>query len=131
MSAQYDITSNFLIKSSYRPIHAGDDYDHSFTVERAGLPLDLTGAKVWFTVKKDVADTDDEALLQYSSDAVTELEVTAPVQGKFVIHLKAADTAEMEGIWPYDIKAKLNTTKIVRISRGVIEFLANITQASS
>jgi hypothetical protein len=129
MSAHYDITSDFLMRSNYRPIHAGDDYDHSFTVLRAGLALDLTGAKLWFTVKKDANDADSEAKLQYVSTEITEIEITVPAEGKFVIHLKDTDTQDMEGTWLYDVKALLNTGKILRVARGVIEFLPNITQA--
>jgi hypothetical protein len=129
MSARYDITEAFLVKSNYRPIHAGDDYDHSFTVERAGAALDLGGAKIWFTVKKDTNDADSEAKLQYVSTDVTEIEITDGPNGKFVIHLKDTDTHDMEGTWNYDIKSLLNTGKILRIARGVIQFLPNITQA--
>jgi hypothetical protein len=128
MSAQYDITADYLVRSGYRPIHAGDDYDHSFTVERAGTPLNLTSAKLWFTVKEDVADADSEAKLQYTSAVIAEIEITTPLSGAFVIHLQAADTEDLAGTWQYDIQAKLSTGRIITIARGVIEFLSNVTQ---
>jgi len=131
MSVKYDITSDYLIRANFRPIHAGDDYDHCFTVERAGLPLDLTSAKLWFTIKADINETDTEAMLQYSSDLPAEIEITDILNGKFVIHIAAIDTAEFEGTWNYDIKAKLSTDKILRIARGVIQFLPNITRATT
>ena len=127
MSAQYDITSDFLIKSGYRPIHAGDDYDHSFTVERAGAPLNNM-AKIWFTVKEDFVDPDSEAKLQYSTDESSEIEITDPLNGAFVLHLQAADTEELAGTWQYDLQAKLTTGKIITLARGVIEFLPHVTQ---
>ena len=130
MSVKYDITSEQLIRSSYRPIHAGDDYDHSFTILRAGSPLDLTSAKVWFTVKEDDNDSDSEAKLQYDSDAA-DIDITDAGNGQFTIHLSDTDTDDMQGTWSYDIKALLGSGQIIRIARGVIEFLANITQASS
>lgn len=129
MSAQYDITADYLIKSNFRPIHAGDDYDHSFTVERAGAPLDLSGAKIWFTIKEEESDTDAEALLQYDSDTVSDIEITDAVNGKFIIHLQSADTLQLNGVWLYDIKTKLATGKILHIARGTIELLATITRA--
>ena len=129
MSAKYDMTESFLVKNNYRPIHAGDDYDHAFTVQRAGVALVLTGAKLWFTVKKDTNDTDSEAKLQYVSTEITEIEITDGAAGQFTIHLKDTDTSDMEGHWNYDIKALLASTKILRIARGTIEFLPNITQA--
>lgn len=131
MSVKYDITSEYLTRSSFRPIHAGDDYDHKFTVQRAGSDLDLTSATLWFTIKDDFNDTDSEALLQYSSDTPANIEITAPTGGEFTIHLNDTDTATLQGTWNYDIKAKLGTGKMLRIAYGVIEFLPNITQAVS
>jgi hypothetical protein len=131
MSAHYDITANYLIKHNFRPIHAGDDYDHAFTIERVGLPLDLTSAKIWFTIKEDENDSDAEAKLQYDTDSITEIEVTDILNGKFVIHLRSADTLSLKGTWLYDIKTKLGTGKILHISRGVIEFLPSITLATA
>jgi hypothetical protein len=87
MSVQYDITAEYLIKSGYRPIHAGDDYDHSFTVNRSGSPLDLTSAKLWLTIKEDIEDEDSEAKLQYDSTNPAEIEISVtPTDGSFVIH---------------------------------------------
>jgi len=131
MSVKYDITADYLIRGNFRPIHAGDDYDHCFTVERAGLPLDFTSAKIWFTIKEDINDTDAEAMLQYDSDSVSEIEITDALNGKFTIHLNAADTADFEGTWNYDIKVKLSTDKILRIARGVVQFLPNLTRATT
>jgi hypothetical protein len=128
MSARYDITADYLIKSGFRPIHSGDDYDHSFTVERAGTPLDLTGAKIWFTVKESFNESDAEALLAYSSDDTSQIEITNVLNGEFIVHLKAADTEVMAGTWSYDIQVKLGTGKIITIARGVIEFLPHVTQ---
>lgn len=129
MSVKYDITSEYLIRSNFRPIHAGDDYDHQFTVQRAGSALDLTSATLWFTVKDDLTDNDSEALLQYDSTVPANIEITTPLNGEFTIHLNDTDTAELRGAWNYDIKAKLGTGKILRIAYGIIEFLPNITEA--
>jgi hypothetical protein len=130
MSAYYDITSSALEAAGYRPIHAGDDYTHRFTVERpAGTPLVLTGAKLWFTVKQDAVEADSQALLAYDSEDVSEVEITSGANGQFSVHLQAADTEDLTGSWVYDIKAKLQSGLIIRIARGNIEFLPNITRA--
>jgi len=128
MSAQYDITAQYLIKSGFRPIHAGDDYDHYFTVERPpGTPLNLAGAKIWFTIKEDTVDTDAEAKLQYSSADTAEIEITDGPNGGFTIHLQAADTEGLAGSWQYDIQVKLSTGKVITIARGAIELLTHVT----
>ena len=130
MSQLYDITPEALIRAGYRPIHAGDDYSHKFIAKENASAIDLTSAKIWFTIKERSADTDAEAKLQYASSG-SEVELTDPTNGKFTVHLKGSGTADLEGTWLYDIKAKLSSGKLVRLARGVIEFLPNITEASS
>ena len=130
MSAQYDITASGLRAANYRPIHAGDDYSHRFTVERPpGSPLDLTNAKLWFTVKQGSKESDAQAKLFYDSDNVADIEITVPAAGQFTIHFQAVDTNTLEGTWVYDIKALLSTGSILRLAYGTIEFLPNITKA--
>lgn len=128
MSVQYDITAAFLKRSNFRQIHAGDDYTHQFTVRRAGQPLPLTGAKLWFTVKQDENDTDSEAKLQYTSDTIAEIEITDGLNGQFKLNLRHADTDDMAGVWHYDIQALLSTGEVITLARGAIEFLPNLTR---
>jgi hypothetical protein len=130
LSVLYDITSDFLTRSNFRSIHAGDDYDHKFTAVFAGVE-DLTGAKIWFTIKAEPTDSDAEAKLAYTSDTIAQIEIVDPPNSKFVIHLKGSDTALLAGVLSYDIQAKLSSGKIVTLARGVIEFLNNLTQATS
>lgn len=128
MSVRYDITAAYLKRANYRQIHAGDDYSHSFTVRRAGLPMDLTAAKLWFTIKEDDNDLDSEALLQYTSDSIAEIEVTDAANGQFVVRLRHADTDKMVGTKNYDMQVLLSTGEVVTLARGVIEFLPNLTR---
>lgn len=128
MSVRYDITAEYLKRANYRQIHAGDDYSHSFTVRRAGLPMDLSAAKLWFTIKEDENDLDSEALLQYTSDSIAEIEITDGANGQFVLQLRHADTDTMAGTKNYDIQVLLNTGEVITLARGVIEFLPNLTR---
>lgn len=132
MSTLYDITSDILEYNGYRALHAGDDWEHPFEVERpAGTPLSLAGAKLYFTIKYKPSDSDTEAELQYDSTDPTEIEVTDAVAGEFTLKLKAADTVDMEGFWFYDIQVVLSSSEVVTLARGNIEFLRNITKAVS
>lgn len=128
MSDKVDITADFLAHAGYRVLHAGDDYDFTFCALQEGIAIDLSGAKLWLTVKKRSSDR-DPGLLQYSSDEVDQIEITLPDEGYFVVHFAAADTASLEGVWLYDIKARLASGKLMRFARGSIEFLANLTRA--
>lgn len=128
MSVRYDITAEYLKRANYRQIHAGDDYAHSFTIRRAGTALKLTGAKLWFTIKEDENDLDSEALLQYTTDSLAEIEITDAESGQFVVRLRHADTHLMVGTHHYDIQVLLNTGEVVTLARGIIEFLPNLTR---
>lgn len=129
MSTLYDMRADALEYAGYRPIHAGDDYDHDFVAQmQSGSPYNLT--KVWFTVKHDTKDNDANAKLQYDSDTPADLEITDGPNGEFTLHLQAADTEDLEGPWFYDIQV-LSSGEIVTVARGIIEFLPNVTRALS
>jgi hypothetical protein len=130
MAEILDITTSYLLHANYRPVIAGDDYTINFTAYQDSVAIDLTGAKIWFTIKKSSAILDPGSL-QYSTDDTDQIEVTSPTEGKFSIYLGAADTAPLAGTWEYDIKVKLNTTEIKRLAIGKIEFMESITTASS
>ena len=133
MSQLLNITADFLETNQKRPLHAGDDYDMQFTAENltpAGTAIDLTGAKVWFTIKSDPLDDDASALLAVNTaDDPTKITIDTPLSGIFTMRFKAADTAGLEGLFPYDIQIKLASGKLFTMARGQIEFLANLTRA--
>jgi len=131
MSVKYNITAAGLETEGYRPIHAGDDYTHEFTAKEDGVALDLTSAKLWLTIKEDKTDPDPEAKLQYSTADATQMVITDATAGEFSVSFKQADTVNLAGSWSYDIKAKLAGGEMRRLARGQIEFLANITVATS
>jgi hypothetical protein len=134
MSVAHDITAENLARQSYRVLHAGDDYDYQFTVTREGTPLDLTGAKLWFTVKGSRVESDAQSMLQ-----LTELDgisVTSPAAGVFLVQFRGEgtkSTADLAGKWDYDLTAKLSgaAPNLITLARGVIEFLPNITRSVS
>lgn len=131
MSVRYDITADNLSGNGYRRLHAGDDYNHQFTVTRGGVALDLTGAKVWLTVKENPIETDAQAKLQLDSSNSAEIEITDADDGQFTVKFRNAGTADLEGKWWYDIQVKLADTTIITVAYGEIEFLPDITRATT
>jgi hypothetical protein len=136
MSTQYHITAENLHQNGYRALHAGDSYDHNFTVTRGGSALDLSGAKLWFTIKEDSTQEDADAKLQLTSDDTAEIEVTDAVAGEFTVKFRGTglkSTEDLEGTWEYDLQAKLGDVAgtILTLAYGDIEFLKNITRATS
>jgi hypothetical protein len=134
MSAVWDITEDNLRGAGYRPLIAGDDYDMGFTVTRGGVVLDLTGAKIWITIKDDAIQPDSEAQLQMDSDTIADINIDDATSGHFIISFHgntAPNTADLEGEWVYDIQALLSSGALITLSRGVIEFLPNLTRTVS
>ena len=137
MSAQHDITEENLRSQNYRPIHAGDDYDHTFVVDRPpGTDMDLTSALIWCTIKANTVETDAQALLQLRNTAAggsnAEIEITSASEGKFTIKFRgsgANSTENIAGLHLYDIQVKLGSGTLITIAKGKIEFLENITRS--
>jgi hypothetical protein len=134
MSVKHDILADDLARQGFRVLHAGDDYDYTFTVTRDGSPLDLTGAKLWLSVKGSRVESDAEAKLQLTeADGIS---ITNAAGGVFVVQFRgegAKTTANLAGKWPYDMQAKLSgaAPNLITLARGTIEFLPNITRSVS
>lgn len=81
-------------------------FDLTFT-DVDGDPIDLTGATVFFTVKKKLSDADD--------DAVIEKEITSfddPDSGIATLILSATDTNIPAKNYVFDIQLKTADNKI-------------------
>jgi hypothetical protein len=134
VSNELDITAEYLRSLSYRTLHAGDDYYYKFYVTIGDAPLNLTGSKIWMTIKEVSIKTDAEAKLQLSSAVPTEIEITNATYGEFVVKFTKDKTSDLEGQWGYDLQVKAlmdGETKIITVAWGIIEFLPNITRATT
>lgn len=137
MSVKYDMTVDAMIGATFRPIHAGDDYDHRFTALRGGVALPLTGtAKIWLTIKENSVEQDAQAKLQLSSAQVTEIEITDGAAGAFTVKFRGTgtkSTGDLEGLWLYDLTAKLDDPEatLITLAYGKIEFLPNLTRTTA
>lgn len=132
MSQDLNLDKAFFASEQARRLHAGDDYDLTFTLKQSGIALDLTGASVWFTVKDRAKDKDSNAKIQLTTGSGISISGD-PVNGIVVVSLSSSDTASLEGLWKYDLQVKLATpsTKTMTMLTGVIEFLPNVTLSNS
>jgi hypothetical protein len=129
MSVKLDITSETLCSLGFRELHAGDDYPMQFTAKQGGVVIPLD--KVWLTVKRRSIETDAQALLQLTE--ISGITITGDGStGVFTVNFAAANTANLEGLHKYDIQVKVTSSgDIITVARGDIEFLENITRATS
>ncbi len=113
-----------------------DDRTLSVTAnyEGAGGAADLTGAKMWFTVKAKASDVDDLALIEKRSSLAggsdTEIKFTNPTGGAAEVYIVPDDTDEMfPGIYSYDVQVTLANGKTYTIVRDRITFKEDVTKA--
>lgn len=94
--------------------------------DETGVPVDLTGAKIYFSIKATLDDP--RPLVQKSSDAPTQVEITTPREGKAKIYLQPSDTQNLDPIeYTFDVWAVLANSKrypvvlpsIFRVKPGV------------
>lgn len=90
----------------------GDTHTIHLNIKANDLPLDLTGAIVFFTVKQDLNDPDSAAQI-----AKTISDFDDPESGEVNIILDEDDTNRV-GEYYYDIQIKQGSTGVVSSKRG-------------
>jgi hypothetical protein len=105
----------------------GDDVDIQVTFKNSeGEVIDITGSTVFFTVKKRLADTDEQA---YISKNVTSH--SNPTEGIAIVKLNASDTNITPGKYHYDVQVRLASGSISSSVRGLIEVIKDVTIRTS
>ena len=114
-----------------------DDRTLSVTANyEAGGAADLTGAKLWFTVKEKASDPDADALIEKRNTAAggsdAEIKITNPTGGAAEVYLVPDDTDLMNpGIYSYDVQVTLADGKTYTIVRDRITFKEDVTKAKT
>lgn len=104
----------------------GDDLTIELALtEEDGTPVNLTGTTVFFTVKKKLADSDEDAVI---SKEVTDH--TEPENGVAVISLDNDETDIAAGIYHWDIQI-LNAGKISSINYGIFRVIPDVTRRTA
>lgn len=92
--------------------YRGDTHTLHLTFSANDVPLDLTGKTVYFTVKRELTDTDEEAII-----AKTVSSFVDPTDGEVNIELTSEDTTPAGDYW-YDIQLRYTGGSIVSSKRG-------------
>lgn len=88
-----------------------------------GNALDITGWTIYFTVKKSIDDSDDDAIIKKDITSHTD-----PENGKSELELTPTETAQSPGTYCFDIQIKDTQGKILTILEGEIIFTKDVTQ---
>lgn len=105
----------------------GDDEQFELTfTDINGDPIDLTDGTVFFTVKENLSDDDDEALI---TKEVTSF--AAPETGVARLVLRSSQTDIAEGRYFYDIQFKDSTDMISSTIRDKFIVKKDVTLRTS
>ena len=112
----------------------GDTKTLPFTATRNSAVLDLDDAKVWFTVKRSVADEDEDAFLQKTE--AEGIEILDEDEGTLVVTIDAEDTdgLEIRGAGKtlyWDLQVKMGTGEVDTIDSGTLVITPDVTRATS
>jgi hypothetical protein len=89
-------------------IYRGDDDERTLVfTDGDGAVIDITGWKIYFTVKAEKDDSDDAALLKIDWESHSD-----PTQGESLLTQDNADTDMIVGTHVCDIQIKDDTGKI-------------------
>lgn len=115
--------------STLAPFFRGDTkvFNLSFK-DTDGQPIDITGHELWFTMKKKLTDSDDQAILQkrvvFPSSSESE-------GGVGTLSLTSHETKEIDPeIYYYDIQKVIpeNPPVVATVMSGKIAVLSDITR---
>lgn len=115
-------------------ITRGDTYVETWSVKQSDgtTNFDLTGGKMWFTIKTNASVADGSATLQLSSPASGIVFSGTPTDGTATLTITAAQTAALvPQTYYYDIQVKNSAGAITTLASGTLTVDADITQATS
>jgi hypothetical protein len=114
--------------SNIAPLIRGDTRKIEITItDEFGVPVNIQGHKIYFTLKTDKTLADSLATLQVSSVIAADADALA---GKTVLVLSSTDMATVPpGKYFYDIQWKTSggTPEITTIDLGVVNVESDIT----
>ena len=104
-------------------IYRGDDKDFTLIFKTNGVPIDITGWKIYFTVKRSKDDIDDVAIIK--KDWITHSD---PTNGKSTFSLTNTETEITPAMYISDFQIKKPDGKIKTLKVLPFEIYTDITR---
>jgi hypothetical protein len=117
--------------STYLSMYRGDDESFDVAVvDRDGDVVDLTGADLRFTAKRDVGDLDVDAVMAKTIGA--GITVTNAAGGLARIDIDAADTDTMTRgtVLVWDLQAQDNSDKVRTLASGTLRIQVDVSRTA-
>ena len=108
----------------------GDDREFTFTLTEDGGPLDLTGAGIRFTAKRERTDDDTAAVIAKTVGAGITIDAD-PLSGVCVLAIAATDTSGLGGtiILPFDLQVTRGGTSRTVVT-GLLAVRADVSRTA-
>lgn len=121
--------ANLNVINTKLEVCRGDDVSFPVTfTDSNGLPLNITGWKIYFTVKLSYDDNATDSSASIAKDITVH---TDPLNGKSSVDLSNLDTNISPGKYIYDIQVKDAQAKIITAVKGTFEVLPDVTRRIS
>lgn len=93
--------------------------------DKNGVPINITGAKIYFTLKEQPTDPDDKAKIQIMQSTHSD-----PVNGYTIFEVPASYTKNLKPLqsYYYDFQIVFANGKVKTITSGKVKVLQDITQ---
>jgi len=129
------VSSNLSKSSNAIDLYQGESKDLDLTVTQLAdeaesnecvevlVPVDLTGATLFFTVRKTAVSP--TILIEKDSTNIIEIEIVSPeTEGRAIIHLTSGDTVNLDaGSYVFDVWVELSSGKrspVIEVSEFIV-----------
>lgn len=95
--------------------------------------IDLTGAKVWCTIKRNVSDADINAIVQLST-TTSGVTILNAVGGQARVTIPATSMLTLPDNLldlPYDVQVKEVDGTVTTIQRGILHYSPDVTRSTA
>ena len=87
-----------VVRDIAEEMFRGDGRNYEITItDEDDVVVDITGAKIWFTLKSSYDEADADAEFQLSSADASEIALTDPVNGIAEIYISNDNTKDLLG----------------------------------
>lgn len=128
MAPPYNLPTPISLGTVYR----GDTVELPVWVatDREGNPIDLTGATVWFTAKRDLQTEDLDAGNIALSTAIGGVAIVNALTGEYQVTIPANATVALTApaVFQWDVQVRTTEPQTLTVAQGTINIHLDVTK---